>query len=112
MKRRYILAKPPREGTGLLDAHGIGAPRTVPGGTPVHPVLPGQPGFPDPTAGATKAIGDALGSSIQKAVAQLLPAGEVLLGAVLLVVGLLLATGQMGNVGRAGVFVASRGVIK
>ena len=108
MKRR-IVAHPP--GPGLLDGHGIGAPRTVPGGTPAHPVIP-RPNLPDPVAGATKNISDALGTAVQKFVHDILPAGEVLLGAVLVVVGLLLATGLAGKGAKVGAFVATRGVIK
>ena len=106
MKRR-IVAHP--SGPGLLDSHGIGAPRTVPGGTPAHPVLPPAP---DPVAGATKQISDALGAAVQKFVHDILPAGEVLLGAVLVVVGLLLATGLAGKGAKVGAFVATRGAIK
>ena len=94
MKRRIVVH--PGGRPGLLDSHGIGAPRTIPGGTPVHPVIP-RPTLPDPVAGATKNISDALGAAMQKFVRDVLPAGEVLLGAVLLVVGLLLATGLAGK---------------
>lgn len=105
MKRR-IIAHP--SGPGLLDGHGIGAPRTIPGGTPVHPVLPPAPRLPD----QTKAISDALGAAVQKFVHDILPAGEVLLGAVLVVVGLLVATGLAGKGVKVGAFAATRGVIK
>lgn len=109
MKRR-IIAHPPGL-VSLLNGHGRGGP-TVPGGTPAHPAIPPAPSLPNPTSGATKAISDALGSAVQKFVQDILPPAEVLLGAVLVVVGLLFATGQMGKVGKAGVFVATRGVIK
>lgn len=99
MKRRRIVVHP--SGPGLIDTHGIGAPR-------VAPPMQQRPGTFDPT----KTISDALGTAFQRAVNDLLSPGEVLLGAVLIVVGLLIATGQMGKVGKAGVFVASRGAIK
>lgn len=108
MKRR-IIRHPSR--LGLLDSHGIGGPSIYGPGRPGLGPRAQPPSFSNPFD-ITKTISDALGAAFQRAVNDLLSPGEVLLGAVLIVVGLLVATGQMGKVGKAGVFVASRGAIK
>lgn len=110
MKRRRIVAHP--SGPGLLDAHGIGGPAIYGPGRSAPGPRAQAPGFSNPLDQITKNIGDALGAAFQRAVNDLLSPGEVLLGTVLIVVGLLIATGQMGKVGKTGLFVASRGIIK
>ena len=107
-KRRYH----PAGSVSIVGPAGRGGPD--PGGgllgpaVPLNPFAPGSPGAN--AAGqqanaaanaATKAIGDALGSAAQASARELLYAGEVLVGVLLIVVGLLLATGLAGRAARA-----------
>lgn len=110
MKRRFIVPHPPGPipfGVGGPDDQKpppvVGRNPHPPAGSNLQPRLPGDP---------TKAISDALGAAVQKFVHDVLPAGEILLGAVLVVVGLLLATGLAGKGAKVGAFVATRGAIK
>jgi hypothetical protein len=68
-----------------------------PGIPPPSNPHPSGPGLPDPLAG----LGEPIAAAIDKARTDFVAAGSVLLGAVLVVVGLLLATGAAPALGRA-----------
>ena len=117
MKRR-VVAHP--TGPGLLHMAGRGGPGPPgPGGVlgPIMPIIPGAPGTPPNQAGQ-KALSDLqqlqqqLSSAIQSAVAKFLPAGEILIGVLLMVAGLLLATGMAGRGAKLGLTAATRGLVK
>jgi hypothetical protein len=108
--KRRIVQHPTSE-TYLLSSAGHGGPGPAgPSPKPGPRILKPGPSLqlPNPTQGIT----DALGSAFQSAAKQLIPPGQVLIGVVLVAVGLILATGQGGRVGKAGLFVATRGAIK
>ena len=120
MSRTRIIRHPP--GRKHLEAglHGHGGPQPGPGGL-LGPALPATPVAPrSPASGLPSDILGQLGAVFQAplraATTNLVAAGEVFLGVVVLLVGLLMATGQMGRIAkgtaRAGLFAAPRGAIR
>lgn len=116
MKRRYLVAHPP--GAPVIGSRGMSGPG-LGGPIPQDPNRPQPPNpaplpavrlpqLPDPLAG----VGDAIG----KATTGLLSSGEILIGVLLILVGLLLATGLGPKAARAGakagVMAATRGAVR
>lgn len=83
-----LRIRPPAR-VSLADQHGWGA-RVNPA-VPANPIAAGSP--------AANAVGNAISAALtgllKPAIATYLGAGEVLIGVILVVVGLLLATGRM-----------------
>lgn len=116
--RRRLVRHP--SGPGLIRTAGHGGPAPGPGGVlgPAMPVVPGAPGTV-PNQQAQAALGQLqqqLAGAVQSVVASVLGPGQVLLGVVLVVAGLLLATGQLQRGARAGarigLFAATRGAVR
>lgn len=89
-------------GKAPMVAGGTGGPAPVDPSKqkPVNPPVQ-LPTIPNPLADFQAAVV----KGIQVATSDMLGAGEVLIGVALVIAGLLLATGQLGRAGRAGVAV-------
>lgn len=100
--RRYR----PDMGKQLIGPQGRGGPVPVDPHKqkPVNPPLQ----LPNPVAGLT----DALGRGIQLLTTDVVSGGEVLIGVVLVLAGLMIATGMAGRTVHGAARVASRGVIR
>lgn len=94
----------------LSDSHGIG-----PDIGPNRP-KPQAPGGNLPLPNPLQGLQDALATGLELAQTDIIAAGSVFLGTILIVAGLLLAIGIGGpaarGAGRAGLFVATRGLVR
>jgi len=108
VKRRAFIVRHPAGSAGLLGPTGIGPTGpAAPGGGLLGPAVPQLPSSPGNPAGqvpgrvandALAPLAGALQAGLSAFSRDAIGAGAVLLGAVLVVVGLLLATGQGGRV--------------
>jgi len=118
MKRKNFIVAHPFSEIGIIPAGGMGGPG--PGGVlgPAVPVNPIGPGSPPANAAGNLAqqAANQLGQGLTQAIGTLLAPAQVALGVLLIVAGLLLATGQLQGAtrtaARLGLTAATRGAIR